>query len=72
MYEKTRGKTVLFHSFYYQAGSWEHPRRAVARAEVSQRGKNVRFTVSNAEHAKAAVLYRQIYCARGEDELYIT
>ncbi|HGY10930.1 MAG TPA: IS1380 family transposase, partial [Desulfobacterales bacterium] len=52
MYEKTRGKTVLFHSFYYQAGSWEHPRRAVVRAEVSQRGKNVRFTVSNAEHAK--------------------
>lgn len=70
-YEKTRKKTVLFHSFYYQAATWNRPRRVVVKVEVSEQGKNIRFIVTNMEEAKAAVLYQDIYCARGEDELYI-
>jgi hypothetical protein len=70
-YKKTGKKAVLFHSFYYQAGTWNHPRRIVVKAEFSEQGKNIRFIITNMENAKASVLYQQIYCARGNDELYI-
>lgn len=71
MYEENGNKVVLFHSFYYQAGSWDKARRVVVKVEVSELGKNIRFIVTSMEAAKATVLYQQIYCARGEDELYI-
>ena len=32
---------------------------------------NIRFIVTNAVKAKASVLYTQVYCARGNAELYI-
>jgi len=64
-------KTTLFHSFYYQADSWTIPRRVVAKIEVGEQGRNIRFVVTNMEEANATVLYRNIYCARGQDELYI-
>jgi len=70
-YKKTGKKAVLFHSFYYQAGTWNRPRRVVVKAEFSEQGKNIRFIVTDMENAKASVLYQQIYCARGNDELYI-
>ena len=38
---------------------------------MTAKGKNVRFIVTDMEQAKATVLYKQIYCARGTDELYI-
>ena len=71
MYEESGNKVVLFHSFYYQARSWKNPRRVVVRAEVSELGKNIRFIVTDMKAAKAAVLYKEIYCARGEDELFV-
>ena len=70
-YVKRGEKVTLFHSFYYQARSWSRPRRTVAKIEVSEQGKNIRFIVSDMKDAKATVLYQKIYCARGEDELYI-
>jgi hypothetical protein len=71
LYNKYGRKIVLFHSFYYQAATWNRPRRVVVKAEVSEQGKNIRFIVTNMEEAKASVLYQDIYCARGEDELFI-
>ena len=71
IFESYGRKTPRFHSFYYQAGSWSTPRRVIAKIEVSERGTNLRFVVTDMEHAKARTLYRVIYCARGEDELYI-
>lgn len=71
LYKELNRKTTLFHSFYYQADTWSKPRRVVAKVEVSENGKNVRFVVTDMENAKTIGLYRQIYCARGEDELYI-
>ena len=60
LYRKTGKKAVLFHSFYYQASSWNCPRRVVVKAEFSEQGKNIRFIVTNTENAKASVLYQQI------------
>jgi hypothetical protein len=74
LYEKTVDKNVtikLYHSFYYQAGTWSKARSVVAKVEVSKRGLNIRFIVTDMEQAKATVLYENIYCARGNDELYI-
>jgi hypothetical protein len=70
-YEKSGKKITIFHSFYYQAGTWPCPRRVVAKVEMSEQGENIRFIVSDMHRAKATVLYKEIYCARGEDELYI-
>lgn len=70
-FESYGEKTTRFHSFYYQAGSWSRSRRVIAKIEVSEKGTNVRFLVTDMEQAKASALYRVIYCARGEDELYI-
>jgi len=71
LYEKTQRKVRLFHSVHYKAETWNKYRRVIIKAEVSTEGTNLRFIVTDMEHAKATVLYQQIYCARGTAELYI-
>jgi hypothetical protein len=71
LYEQTRNEICLYHSFSYQAGSWKTPKRVVAKIEVTAKGLNVRYVVTNMQQAKAQALYTQIYCARGNAELYI-
>jgi hypothetical protein len=48
----------------YQAGTWPHPRRVVAKIERTPQGSQRRFVVTNRPEA-AAVLYREIYVQRG-------
>jgi Transposase DDE domain group 1 len=67
-YERDGGKITRFHSTRYQAGTWSHPRRVVIKVEISDQGVNTRFVVSDMEHTGAKVLYRHIYCARGQME----
>ena len=67
-YERDGGKVTRFHSTRYQAGTWSRPRRVVIKVEVSAQGVNTRFVVTDLEQAGAKVLYRQIYCARGQME----
>ena len=38
---------------------------------MTEKGLNVRYIVTDMKEAKANVLYREIYCARGNAELYI-
>jgi Transposase DDE domain group 1 len=40
----------------------------VIKVEVSAQGVNTRFVVTDREQARTQVLYRQIYCARGQME----
>ena len=62
-----------YHSFMYKAESWSKPRKVVAKVEMTDIGKlNVRFISTEMQEAKAKALYEEIYCARGNDELYIT
>ena len=67
-YERDGGKVTRFHSTRYQAGTWSQPRRVVIKVEVSEQGVNTRFVVTDLEQAGAKVLYRQLYCARGQAE----
>src|SRR5256886_3979767 len=68
VYERDGGKITRFHSTRYQAGTWSHSRRVVIKVEVSAQGVNTRFVVTDMEHARTQVLYRHIYCARGQME----
>jgi hypothetical protein len=67
-YARAGGKITRFHSTCYQAGTWSRSRRVVIKVEVSDQGVNTRFVVTDLEQARAKVLYRQIYCARGQAE----
>jgi hypothetical protein len=67
-YARDGGKITRFHSTRYQAGTWSRSRRVVSKVEVSDQGVNTRFVVTDMEHARTKVLYRQIYCARGQAE----
>ena len=61
-----------YHVFMYQAQSWSKPRTVVAKVEMTDIGKlNVRFICTDMHNAKAKALYEDVYCARGNDELYI-
>jgi hypothetical protein len=67
-YERDGGKVTRFHSTGYQASTWSCSRRVVIKVEVSAQGVNTRFVVTDLEQTGAKVLYRQIYCARGQME----
>ena len=50
----------------YQAGSWDRPRRVIAKCEVTaQGGTNRRFVVTNLDETPEHV-YRQVYVRRGD------
>ena len=69
---KQYGKAVKrYHSFMYQAGSWEMPQRVVVKVEASSMGTNIRYIVSNLSKVRAKGLYENGYCARGAMELRI-
>lgn len=69
---KTKGSPVkLYHSFEYKAGSWEKHQRVVVKVEVSEKGTNVRYVVTNIRCVRTKALYENAYCARGAAELRI-
>lgn len=67
-YERDGGKVTRFHSTCYQAGTWSRLRRVVIKVEVSEQGVNTRFVVTDLEQARTQVVYRTLYCARGQME----
>jgi hypothetical protein len=67
-YQRLGRKVTRFHSTSYPAGTWCRKRRVVIKVEVSEQGVNTRFVVTDMEQARTQVLYRTIYCARGEAE----
>ncbi|MEM1254490.1 MAG: transposase, partial [Cyanobacteria bacterium P01_H01_bin.21] len=59
-------KVRLFEDVYYQAGSWEAPRRLVMKAEWLPKGPNPRFVITNLAEAPQE-LYDRLYVQRGAD-----
>jgi hypothetical protein len=57
----------IFGSFSYAAGSWDRPRRVIAKAEHNAQGANPRFVVTNVP-GDPQELYEGVYCQRGEME----
>jgi hypothetical protein len=69
-FEAAGQKQREFDEFPYQAQSWEHARRVVAKVEVSEVGINRRFVVTNRTDLSARRLYDR-YIERGQTENYI-
>ncbi len=64
-------KLRRFKTFSYAAGSWSKERRVIARVEVSERGRDTRYIVTNLEGRRSKHLYEKLYCARGQAENHI-
>jgi Transposase DDE domain group 1 len=62
--EKVRDFTMT----RYAAKSWSRARRVVARVEVTRKGADIRYIVTNIKRGKARHLYEKVYCARGQAE----
>ncbi|MBK8359576.1 MAG: IS1380 family transposase [Comamonadaceae bacterium] len=60
--------TRLYDDVVYQAGSWSKAYRVVVKAEVMAAGDNPRFVVTSLSDPSPELLYRDLYCARGQDE----
>ena len=64
-------KVKLYTEFLYQAETWSKPRRIICKVELSEKGENIRFVVSNLQLSRHAYIYETIYCGRGQMENYI-
>ena len=64
-------KVKLYTELLYQAETWSEPRRIICKVEVSEKGENLRFVVTNLQHSRKAYIYETIYCGRGQMENYI-
>jgi len=63
--------TRTYHEVDYQAGSWPQSFRVILKAEVMSLGNNPRFVVTSLDLPTPECLYRDLYCARGQDENFI-
>lgn len=66
-FNETKEKQREFIDLRYGAKSWKRQRAVIAKLEVTSRGRNPRFIVTNL-NGDAQELYDNIYCARGEME----
>lgn len=66
-FEASQVKQRDFMDFYYAADSWHTKRRIIAKLEVTDKGTNPRFIVTNLSD-DSQWLYDKIYCARGDME----
>lgn len=70
-YEQYEKPVKRYHSFMYQAGSWDKPRRVIVKVEVSHMGTNIRYIVTSMHEFRTRQLYEKGYCGRGSAELRI-
>lgn len=72
LYARTPGETLRrFKSFSYAARSWSKARRVIARVELSPRGRDTRYIVTNLEGGRGKHLYEKLYSGRGQAENHI-
>ncbi len=71
LHEQTGKPVRLFTSFLYQTESWRAPRRVVCKTEITDRGENTRFVVTNFQSSRPSFIYQKVYCARGAMEGFI-
>jgi hypothetical protein len=63
--------TRTYHDLDYRAKSWPKTFRVVLKTEVMALGDNPRFVVTSLDLPNPESLYRDLYCARGQDENWI-
>ncbi len=65
--KRTGMKMREFFQFHYAASTWKTRRKVIAKLEVTDKGPNPRFIVTNLAGDKQR-LYDDLYCARGDME----
>jgi hypothetical protein len=63
--------TRTYHEVDYAANSWPQSFRVILKAEVMSLGDNPRYVVTSLDLPTPENLYRDLYCARGQDENFI-
>lgn len=63
----TGKKQREFFPLIYRANAWSKSRRVIAKLEVTDKGRNPRFILTNLS-GDGQPLYERLYCARGEME----
>lgn len=66
-FETTKEKQQLFTDFYYSANSWNKQRRIIGKAEYNHKGNNKRFIITTLSES-AEIIYKNVYCPRGNME----
>ena len=62
-------KVRRYAEFAYAARTWHAERRVIGRIEASERGADSRFIVTNLP-GTPRWLYEEVYCARGQADIY--
>lgn len=70
-YQQTGQPIKRYHSFEYKAKSWTHSQRVIVKVEISSKGTNIRYVVTDMRKVRTQQLYETGYCARGAMELRI-
>jgi len=70
-YKYNKIPVKFYRTFTYQAGTWKNAQRIIAKIEVNEMDTNVRFVVTDLGHGSSRFLYEELYCGRGQMELYI-
>ncbi|MFH1160306.1 MAG: transposase, partial [bacterium] len=70
-FKSTGNPVKRYHSFDYAANSWSEPQRVIVKVDVSEKGTNIRYVVTDIRCIRTKSLYEQGYCAHGQMELYI-
>jgi len=70
-YKLANKKLKVFVEFPYQAKSWSCPQRVICKIEVNEKGRNVRFIVTDMNGRGPQRMYDESYCKRGCMENFI-
>lgn len=70
-FERINKPVTMYHTFPYQAESWEESQRVIVKVTVNSKGTDVRYIVTNLENFRTKSIYEQGYCQRGKMELNI-
>lgn len=70
-YKQVNKKLKIFVEFAYQAKSWFGPQRVICKIEVNEKGRNVRFIVTDLNGKGPQRMYDESYCGRGRMENFI-
>jgi hypothetical protein len=71
-YKKIGRACRIYASGYYAAATWARPRRVICRINVNDSGElDARYIVTSFEDTGAKYLYEEVYCDRGNAELFI-
>lgn len=70
-YKQVEKKLKVFVEFPYKAQSWPCSQRVICKIEVNEKGRNVRFIVTDMNGKGPRKMYDESYCGRGCMENFI-